>query len=65
MAAPQLPLPESRSDMTLPLVTLPGTGAGQPPPPGPVLILTCRPGLALATLELDRRSGFDLRQRSL
>ncbi len=35
--------------MTLPLVTLPGAGAGQPPP-GPVLILTRPPGLALATL---------------
>ena len=35
--------------MTLPLVTLPGAGAGQPPAPGPVLILTCPPGLALAT----------------
>ena len=49
MAAPQLPLPESRSDMPLPLVTLPGAGAGQPPAPGPVLILTWPPGLALAT----------------
>jgi hypothetical protein len=55
--------------MTLPLVTLPGAGAGQPPAPGPVLILTCRPGLALATrpghgrqpAPPDDRSGLWLR----
>ena len=69
MPRPQLPLPESRSDMTLPLVTLPGAGAGQPPAPGPVLILTCPPGLALATppghgrqpAPPDDRSGLWLR----
>ena len=44
--------PETRSAMTLPipLVPLPASGAGQAPPPGPVLILTRPPGLALATL---------------
>ena len=55
--------------MTLPLVTLPGAGVGQPPAPGPVLILTCRPGLALATrpghgrqpAPPDDRSGLWLR----
>ncbi len=69
MPRPQLPLPESRSDMTLPLVTLPGAGVGQPPAPGPVLILTCPPGLALATrpghgrqpAPPDDRSGLWLR----
>ena len=35
--------------MTLPLVTLPGAGAGPPAAPGAVLILTCPPGLALGT----------------
>jgi hypothetical protein len=53
--------------MTLPLVTLPG--AGQPQAPGPVLILTCPPGLALATRPghgrqpdpPDDRSGLWLR----
>ena len=55
--------------MTLPLVTLPGAGAGQPPALGPVLILTCPPGLAHATLPghgrqpgpPDDRSGLWLR----
>jgi Protein of unknown function (DUF2637) len=55
--------------MTLPLVTLPGAGAGQPPAPGAVLILTCPPGLALATrpgrgrqpAPPDDRSGLWLR----
>jgi len=55
--------------MTLPLVTLPGAGAGQPPAPGPVLILTCRPGPALPTrpghgrqpAPPDDRSGLWLR----
>ena len=55
--------------MTLPLVTLPGAGAGQPPAPGPVLILTRPPGLALATppghgrqpAPPDDRSGLWLR----
>jgi len=55
--------------MTLPLVTLPGAGAGQPPALGPVLILTCPPGMAHATLPghgrqpgpPDDRSGLWLR----
>ncbi len=55
--------------MTLPLVTLPGAGAGPPPAPGAVLILTCPPGLALATRPVhgrqpappDDRSGLWLR----
>jgi hypothetical protein len=63
--------PETRSAMTLPipLVPLPASGAGQAPPPGPVLILTRPPGLALATLPghgrqpdpPDDRSGLWLR----
>jgi hypothetical protein len=36
--------------LPIPLVPRPAAGAGQPPAPGPVLILTCPPGLALATL---------------
>ncbi len=57
--------------MTLPIphVPLPAAGAGQPPPPGSVLILTRPPGLALATLLghgrqtglPDDRSGLWLR----
>jgi len=57
--------------MTLPisLVPRPAAGAGQPPPPGPVLILTRPPGLALAALPghgrqpgpPDDRSGLWLR----
>jgi hypothetical protein len=53
----------------IPLVPLPAAGAGQPPAPGPVLILTRPPGLALATLPghgrqpgpPDDRSGLWLR----
>ncbi len=36
--------------LSIPLVTLPGAGTGQALAPGPVLILTRPPGLALATL---------------
>jgi hypothetical protein len=55
--------------LPIPLVPLPAAGAGQPPAPGPVLILTRPPGLALATLPghgrqpgpPDDRSGLWLR----
>ncbi len=55
--------------LPIPLVPLPAAGAGQPPAPGPVLILTCPPGLALATrpghgrqpAPPDDRSGLWLR----
>ena len=55
--------------LPIPLVPLPAAGADQPPPPGPVLILTRPPGLALATLPgpgrqpgpPDDRSGLWLR----
>ena len=55
--------------LPIPLVPLPASGAGQAPPPGPVLILTCPPGLALATRPghgrqpgpPDDRSGLWLR----
>ena len=55
--------------LPIPLVPLPAAEAGQPPPPGPVLILTRPPGLALATLPghgrqpgpPDDRSGLWLR----
>jgi len=55
--------------LPIPLVPLPAAGAGQPPPPGTVLILTRPPGLALATLLghgrqtglPDDRSGLWLR----
>jgi hypothetical protein len=36
--------------LPIPLVPRPAAGAGQPPAPGPVLILTRPPGLALAVL---------------
>jgi hypothetical protein len=55
--------------LPIPLVPLPAAGAGQPPAPGPVLILTRPPGLALATQPghgrqpgpPDDRSGLWLR----
>jgi hypothetical protein len=55
--------------LPIPLVPLPAAGTGQPPPSGPVLILTRPPGLALAILSdpgrqpgpPDDRSGLWLR----
>jgi len=59
--------------LPIPLVLFPAAGAGQPPPPGPVLILTRPPGLALATLPghgrqpgpPDDRSGLWLRNAAV